>query len=180
TTANHDYVARSLMGQTIPAGQTTCTFDVTVNGDLLVEPAETFFVNVTPVSGALPGDTQGLGTIQNDDTPVVVISQVYGGGDNSGAPFHNDFVEIYNHGTTTIDFAVTPYSVQYAAVGSNFGSSKTNLTTGSIAPGKYFLVQETGGTTNGAPLPTPDATGTIAMAATSGKVALVAEMTALS
>src|SRR5207237_378419 len=48
-----------------------------------------------------------------------------------------------------------------------------NLITGTILPGHYFLIQEAGGTTNGVPLPTPDATGSIAMAATSGKVALV-------
>lgn len=29
----------------------------------------------------------------------LVISQVYGGGGNSGAPYKNDFVEIFNRGT---------------------------------------------------------------------------------
>src|SRR6202022_3188564 len=99
---------------------------------------------------------------------------------NSGATFRNDFVEIFNGGTTTVDFSITPYSVQYASVGSNFGISKTNLTAGTIAPGKYFLVQESGGTTNGVALPTPDSTGSIALSAGSGKVALVAGTTALS
>ena len=49
-----------------------------------------------------------------------------------------------------------------------------------MAPGKYFLVQEAagaGGTTN---LPTPDAMGSIAMAAGAGKVALVNSTTALA
>ena len=155
---------------------------MTVNGDTLVEPNETFFVNISNVSAnASVSDGQGLGTIQNDDTANLVISQVYGGGDNSGAPFRNDFVEIYNHGTTTVDFSITPYSIQYAGVGSNFSSSnKTNLTTGTIAPGRYFLVQEFGGTTNGVALPTPDATDSINMGSTSGKVALVAGTTALA
>lgn len=178
---NNDYVARSLSGQTIPAGQQTYTFDVTVNGDTLVEPNESFFVNITNVSSnAAASDSQGAGTIQNDDSALLVISQVYGGGDNSGAPFRNDFVEIYNRGATTVDFSVTPYSVQYAGVGSNFGPNKTNLTVGTIAPGRYFLVQEAGGTTNGVALPAPDATGTIAMGSTSGKVALVAGTNALA
>lgn len=180
-TAGSDYINRSLTNQTIAAGQTSYTFDVTVNGDLLFEPDETFQVNISNVNGATLSDGQGLGTIQNDDTAGLVISQVYGGGDNSGAPFRNDFVEIYNRGTTTVDFAVTPYSVQYAGVGSNFSSSnKTNLITGTVAPGRYFLVQEAGGTTNGVALPTPDATGTIAMGSTSGKVALVLGTTALA
>jgi len=181
TSAGGDYVARSLTGQTIPAGESTYTFNVTVNGDTLVEPNETFFVNLSNVSAnASVSDSQGLGTIQNDDAPNLLISQVYGGGDNSGAPFRNDFVEIYNHGTTTVDLSITPYSIQYAGVGSNFGANKTNLTAGTIAPGRYFLVQESGGTTNGVALPTPDATGTISMGNTSGKVALALGTTALA
>jgi hypothetical protein len=180
TTANDDYVARTLTAQTIRAGQTTYTFDVTVKGDLNIEPNQTFFVNVTNVLGASVDDGQGLGTIINDDTANLVISQVYGGGDNSGAPFRNDFVELYNHGATTVDFSITPYSIQYASVGSNFGANKTNLTAGTIAPGRYFLIQESGGITNGVALSTPDATGTIAMASTAGKVTLVVGTTALA
>src|SRR5262249_22323314 len=117
--AGSDYVAKSLSNQVIPAGQTSYTFAVTVDGDKLVEPHETFFVKVTSANGS----PQGTGTILNDDTPNLVISHVYGGGNNSGAQFQNDFVEIYNRGSTTVDFSVTPYSVQYASVGSAFGSS---------------------------------------------------------
>src|ERR1041385_1370350 len=46
TSASGDYVGRSLTSQTIPAGQSSYTFEVTVNGDLVVEPNETFFVNI--------------------------------------------------------------------------------------------------------------------------------------
>ncbi len=180
TTAANDYVARALTNQTIAAGQSNYSFDVTVNGDKLVETNETFLVNITNPSGATVGDGQGQGTIQNDDVADLKISQIYGGGNNSGATYQNDFVEIFNHGSTTVDFSVTPYSVQYAGVGSNFGSNRTNLTAGSIAPGRYFLVQESGGTTNGAPLPTPDATGSINLSGTTGKVALVVGTTFLS
>src|SRR5205085_2010280 len=96
---DNDYVAHSLTSQTIPVGQTTYTFDVTVNGDKLVEPDETFFVNVTNATNASIGDGVGQGTIQNDDTQNLVISQIYGGGNNSGATFQNDFVEVFNRGT---------------------------------------------------------------------------------
>ena len=184
TSASGDYVARSLTGQTIPAGQTTYTFNVTVNGDTLVEPNEAFLVKISNPSGGgatIAGAGQGTGTIQNDDTANLVISQVYGGGNNSGASYQNDFVELYNRGTSTVNFAITPYSIQYAGVGSNFSSSnKTDLTTGTMAPGRYFLIKEGGGATNGVALPTPDATDTIAMGNTSGKVALVSGTTALS
>jgi len=66
-TEDNDYVAKSLTGQTIPAGSSTYTFDVLVNGDLTPETNETFFVNVTNITNAIGSDTQGLGTIVNDD-----------------------------------------------------------------------------------------------------------------
>src|SRR5205814_5924978 len=110
-----DYIARSLTSQTIAAGQQTYNFDVTVNGDTLVESNETLFVKVTSANG----NPQATGTIVNDDTANLIVSQVYGGGNNSSAQFRNDFVEIFNRGTTTVDFSLTPYSVQYAGVGSN-------------------------------------------------------------
>ena len=106
----------------------------------------------------------------------VVISQVYGGGGNTGSTYKNDYIELYNAGPATVSLA--GWSVQYA---STTGSSwNATALTGSIASGRYYLVQEsagTGGTTN---LPTPDATGSIAMAAGAGKVALVNATTALT
>ncbi len=176
---DNDYVSKSLTAQTIAAGNTTYTFDVTVNSDTLVEPNETFFVNLTNASGATVVDGQGQGTIQNDDSALLVISQLYAGGGNTGAQLTNDFVELFNRGATTVNFASTPFSVQYAGATSSFSASKVDLTMGSIAPGQYFLVQLSGGA-NGVALPTPDATGSIAMAAAAGKVALVAGTIALS
>ncbi len=109
-------------------------------------------------------------------SPSIVISEVYGGGGNSGATYRNDFIELFNRGTSAV--SVTGWSVQYAsATGTTW--QVTNLS-GSIAPGQYYLVQEAqgaGGTTN---LPTPDATGTIAMSGTAGKVALVNTTAALT
>jgi len=35
------------------------------------------------------------------DSADIVISQVYGGGNNSGATYQNDFVELYNRGAST-------------------------------------------------------------------------------
>lgn len=66
-TAGTDYVAKSLTAQTIPAGNSTYTFDVIVNGDFTIEANETFLVNVTNVAGAILNDGQGQGTIVNDD-----------------------------------------------------------------------------------------------------------------
>ena len=78
TTAGSDYVAKSLTGQTIPAGSSTYVFDVLVNGDVTSEINETFFVNVSNVTGANVIDGQGIGTIITDD--ATLISQIQGSG----------------------------------------------------------------------------------------------------
>ncbi len=57
--------------QSIAAGAQTYQFTVTVNGDASVEPNESFFVNVSNVSGATVTDAQGLGTIQNVVAPLL-------------------------------------------------------------------------------------------------------------
>ena len=99
----------------------------------------------------------------------VVISQVYGGGGNSGATLKNDFIELYNRSASEVD--LTGWSVQYAsAAGSSW--QVTNLS-GSLAPGKNYLVQEAAGSGGSVDLPVPDAIGSILMSATNGKVALV-------
>ncbi|BCT91906.1 nuclease [Lysobacter helvus] len=106
----------------------------------------------------------------------VVISQVYGSGGNSGATLKSDFIELRNNGATAVDLST--WSVQYASsVGTTW--QRTNLT-GSIAAGGYYLVKEADGAGGSTALPTPDATGTIAMSGTAGKVALVANQVTLS
>ena len=89
----------------------------------------------------------------------VVISQVYGGGGNSGALYTHDFIELFNLGAVAVD--VSTWSVQYAS-STGISWQQTNLT-GSIAPGGYYLIQEAQGTGGTTALPTPDATGTTAM-----------------
>jgi predicted extracellular nuclease len=83
TVADNDYVMRSLTAQTIPQNSQTYNFAVTVNGDTNVEPNETFFVNVTNVTGATVTDGQGLGTITNDDFASIPIHMVQGSGTSS-------------------------------------------------------------------------------------------------
>jgi len=109
-------------------------------------------------------------------SPDIVISQVYGGGGNSGATLTNDFIELFNRGVGPVD--VTGWSVQYAsASGSTW---QVTALSGIIPAGGYYLVQEAQGAGGSQALPTPDVVGTIAMSATSGKVALVGTTTALS
>jgi uncharacterized protein len=116
-------------------------------------------------------------------SPDIVISQVYGGGGNSGAPYTHDFVELFNRGTAPASLA--GWSIQYAsATGTGLFGGGANLITVlpsvTLQPGQYYLVQQAGGA-NGVPLPTPDLVDSnpINMAAGAGKVALVASATGL-
>jgi hypothetical protein len=109
-------------------------------------------------------------------SPDVVVSQVFAGGGNAGAPFANDYVELFNRGSTSVD--VGSWTVQYAsATGTSWQA--TSLT-GSIAPGRRYLVQLASAAAIGAALPTPDATGTTNLAVSGGKVAVVRGSTALA
>ncbi|MGZ5183045.1 MAG: lamin tail domain-containing protein, partial [Ramlibacter sp.] len=109
------------------------------------------------------------------DSPIV-ISQVYGAGGNSGAKLTNDYVELFNRSASTV--SVDGWSVQYASASGTTWSVTT--LSGSIAPGQYYLVQEAKGTGGDTPMPAPNASGTIAMAAGAGKIALASNSTALS
>lgn len=110
-------------------------------------------------------------------SPDVRISQVYGAGGNSGATYKNDFIELFNAGTTAV--SLDGWSVQYASSGGATWGNKTDLS-GTILPGHYYLIQEAAGNGGLKDLPAPDATGTINMSANSGKVALVNSTTPLT
>ena len=81
-TAGSDYVAIPDTVLTINAGNLSAPAAVgnvlvTVNGDTTYEANETFFVNLSSPSGATIADSQGLGTITNDDAaPSFTIDDV--------------------------------------------------------------------------------------------------------
>src|SRR5215831_17229826 len=106
----------------------------------------------------------------------LVISQVYAGGGNSGATYANDYVELFNRGSSSVD--VSGWTVQYAtSTGSSW--SPTTLS-GTIAPGRHYLVQLASAGAVGASLPTADAAGTTNLANAGGKLAVVHDTAALS
>ncbi|HKR58249.1 MAG TPA: lamin tail domain-containing protein, partial [Pyrinomonadaceae bacterium] len=159
--------------------ETSGTFNATITG----HAAGTAHILAEARDGGITVTAALTITVMSPATsPLLVINQVYGGGNNSGATFQNDFVELFNRGTTTVDFSATPYSLQYAsATGSFSNANKLNLSSGSIAPGQYFLVRLAGGTNNGVPLPTADASSSaINLSASDGKIALVVGTTVLS
>jgi hypothetical protein len=136
----------------------------------------TTLVACTSVSEA-PGEANASEVRRAAAPPTLVISQVYGGGGNTGAPYTHDFVEVFNRGS--VPAALGGLSIQYAsAEGSGaFGANASQLTVlpnVTLAPGQYLLIQQAGGV-NGDPIPNPDVVDAspINMAAGSGKVALV-------
>ena len=107
----------------------------------------------------------------------VVISQVYGGGGNSGAPVRSDYIELHNNSAATV--SVDGWSVQYASAA---GSSWQRTRSCRQHRRRRLLPGQAGRRRHAAApaLPTPDATGTIAMAGGAGKVALVNSTTSLT
>ncbi len=106
----------------------------------------------------------------------VVVSQIYGSGGNAGATFRNDYVELFNAGSGTVD--LSGWTVQYAtAAGTTW---QTTALSGTIAPGRYYLIQLASNADVGAALPAADAAGTSNLGGTSGKIALARGAAALT
>ncbi|PRX97848.1 lamin tail domain-containing protein [Allonocardiopsis opalescens] len=108
---------------------------------------------------------------------TVVVSEVYGGGGNAGAELTQDFVELANLGDAPVE--LDGWSVQYASAGGAAWSGRTQLT-GTIEPGGFYLVAQARGSGGTTALPEPDASGTVAMSASQGSVALVNSAEALT
>lgn len=102
-------------------------------------------------------------------TQGVVISQVYGG---NGVTFNRDYVELFNASTQAVD--ISGWSVQYSSASGTglFSGNGVTVLNGVLQPGQYYLVAlatAAGGTA----LTGENATGTINMSGTAGKVVLV-------
>lgn len=134
-TSGQDYVANSQTGVTIPAGSTSATFTVAINGDALNEANETFFVNLTNASGAIINGSQGTGTITNDDPlPTLSIGNVTRVEGNLG-------------GGANVNFAVTLDAPSGQIVRVDFATANGSATAGSdyvaVASGLVFGAGET-------------------------------------
>jgi hypothetical protein len=109
-------------------------------------------------------------------TASVAVSQIYAGGGNAGATYANDYVELVNRSGSSVSLA--GWTVQYASAAST--SWQVVALSGTVRAGGYYLVKLASGGTVGAALPAADATGTVNLAASGGKVALVRDATALT
>jgi len=93
--AGSDYVAKSGT-LNFAENQASQTIGITINGDTTVESNEAFFINLTNASGGTIVDSQGQGTITDDDgTPPILDLQVlhlysiapFGAADPSGMAY---------------------------------------------------------------------------------------------
>jgi uncharacterized repeat protein (TIGR01451 family) len=160
---------------TFAPGQTTKTVSVLVNGDNTTEPNESFVVNLyNPTQGAVT-DSQGLGTITNDDAnPTITIndpSVVEGNSGSTNMPF---VITLSN--PTSITLSV-PFSLANgtATVGSDYqtnggsfsvfpGQTTASVSIGifgdtTVEPNETFFMNL--GNTTGATIGKPQGTGTI-------------------
>ena len=72
-----DYTARTGQTVTFTAGQLTRTITIAVNPDTIDEVNETYFVNLSNPTNATITDSQGVGTIIDDDgLPVLSVNDV--------------------------------------------------------------------------------------------------------
>ena len=148
TTANADYVAASATGETIPAGQTSKTFSVTINGDGAMERSETVFANISNASGATLADAHGVGTITNDDgTMSIGDVSVFEG--NSGTKQMGFVVTLSQASTAPVTFnAKTQKPGTTATDGVDFVAAKvTNQVIPAGQTSKLFNVTINGDTT---------------------------------
>jgi hypothetical protein len=74
-TPGQDFTSETLTGS-IAAGQTETTITIPIIGDLVDEATETFVVNISNVQGATLANSQGRGTINDDDGPTIRINDV--------------------------------------------------------------------------------------------------------
>lgn len=125
------------------------------------------------------GSTEGA-VSDLTESPDLVISQVYGGGGNSGAPLTHDYVELFNRGTKAV--SLKGKSLQVTGDKFDFDATKKlDLPEASIEPGGYFLVQLAATVRDGGaagpdapkPLPKADFEGDLLLGSKGGKVALV-------
>jgi glucose/arabinose dehydrogenase len=115
-TAGDDYLAGSGT-LTFNPGQLSQTINVTINGDTTFEPNETFNVNLTSPANATISDSQGVGTITNDDTqPTISINDV---SVNEG-----------DSGTSTATFTVSLSNASSQTITVNYATSNGTATAG--------------------------------------------------
>ena len=130
TVADGDYVAASNTLH-FATNENAQTISVTINGDTKVEPNETFNVVLSnATNGATLSDSQGVGTITNDDAVAAVAGSV---------SINDVTISEGNSGTKVATFTVTR-SGGTAAFDVNYATSDGTAT---VADGDYVAASNT-------------------------------------
>ncbi len=160
-TAGSDYLAASGT-VSFAVGQSTQTFNVTVNGDTTVEPNEAFVVNLSSPTAATIADNQGQGTISNDDLPSLSINDVSTTEGNTGTKTlaFTASLSVAASGPVTVAYATANGT---ATAGSDYvaGSGTLTFAAGTTTQTVNVLV-------NGDTTAEPDETFVINLSAPSG------------
>lgn len=114
-----------------------------------------------------------VGVLLSNTSPNVIITQVYGGGGNSGAIYKSDFVELYN--TTNSDINISGWNLYYLGATSASTNMKYVFPTNTIIKAnKYYVLKcADGAGTQPAWNITFDGTSTLALGGSAGKLILL-------
>jgi hypothetical protein len=104
------------------------------------------------------------------------ISQIYTRGGEAGAVYQNDFIELFNRGTSTVD--ITGWSINITGLEGLPGNSSAVISFTSnlgipILPGRHLLLQFAGSGANGQPLSGDIPVPILNLAASGGQIALL-------
>lgn len=122
-----DYNSIAPTAFTFYPGQTTQTVNVAIKGDILDETNETFFLNLSSPTNATIADSQGIGTITDNDAPPALS-------------INNVAVTEGNGGSTNVVFTITLSAASGLAVTVNYATANGTAT----SPGDYTAVATTG------------------------------------
>ncbi|MBZ0093975.1 MAG: retention module-containing protein [Sulfuricella sp.] len=144
-TAGQDYTATS-GSLTFAAGETSKTVSVPITNDLVYEGNETFAVNLSGASAATIADSQGVGTIvDNDNQPVVVSVSDETVMEGNTATFT---VTLSNPSTQTVTVDFTTANGTAISGGAGVGENDYGSTSGTLTFGPGQTVATVAVTTN--------------------------------
>jgi aryl-phospho-beta-D-glucosidase BglC (GH1 family) len=107
---------------TFAPGETRKSVFVTIVGDSVIEPDEIFKVLLSSPSNATIADAEAIGTIRNDDSPVVTLPQL---------TVADVSVDEGNSGSKTVNFTVRLSAASTSSVTVNYATANGTATAGS-------------------------------------------------
>jgi len=178
TTADGDYTATSGAIMILSAGPTSVTINVPVLGDTAYEADETFTVTLSNPSGATLGTSSATGTISNDDSLAISISDASVAEGNSGPAILTFIVALNGKAASdvTVDYATADGTGNNRATTADsdyIAKATTQLTISAGSTSKTFDV-----TVQGDTIPESNETFKVNLSNPSGSGAILGTSTA--